>query len=413
MPDAEVASLASQYQQIRQQSNKLCEGLEIEDFVAQSMPDASPIKWHIAHTTWFFETFILKQYLPNYQPFNHHFEYLFNSYYNAVGQQFTRAQRGLLTRPTVQEVMKYRHAVDQQICQLLERNSNDDLLKLVVLGLHHEQQHQELMLTDLKHLLAVNPMQPAYQTRTALEQSKEIPLAFTAFEQQVIKIGYPAGDGFCFDNEQPRHEVLRPAFELSNRPVSNAEMIQFITEGGYRRSELWLSEGWAFVQENHLEAPLYWQQVDGKWCEFTLSGLQAVNLAAPVTHISLYEADALARWLDARLPTEFEWESAAAKQRIQGNFFESGCLHPSATTGLESLFGNVWQWTSSSYAAYPGYQVAAGAVGEYNGKFMCNQYVLRGGSCVTSQSHMRLSYRNFFPANARWQFTGVRLARSV
>lgn len=413
MPDAEVASLANQYQQIRQQTNKLCEGLEIEDFVAQSMPDASPIKWHLAHTSWFFETFVLRQFVPNYQPFNHHFEYLFNSYYNAVGKQFTRAQRGLLTRPTVQEVMSYRHAVDQEMCQLLERNSNIDVLKRVILGLHHEQQHQELMLTDLKHLLGVNPMQPAYRASAEFEQSQEAPLTFTAFEQQTVAIGYPAGDGFCFDNEQPRHEVLRPAFEISNRPVSNAEMIQFIADGGYRRSELWLSEGWTFVQDHYIEAPLYWQQVDGKWFEFTLSGLQAINLAAPVTHISLYEADALARWLDARLPTEFEWESAAAAQGIQGNFFESGCLHPSAKIGLESLFGNVWQWTSSSYAAYPGYQVAAGAVGEYNGKFMCNQYVLRGGSCATSQSHIRLSYRNFFPANTRWQFTGVRLARSV
>ncbi|OHV96452.1 hypothetical protein AKG95_17050 [Janthinobacterium lividum] len=416
--------LIDHYNKVRQHSLRLAEPLSDEDCGAQSMPDASPVKWHLAHTTWFFETFILESMEAAFTPFHPAFRVLFNSYYNGVGEKHPRAQRGLLTRPGMAQVRAYRIDVDARIGRLLAselaRDERERLTMLLALGLEHEQQHQELLLTDVKHLLAQSALFPAYMdnaldsapdSAVAPAQEHAQPTAWLAFDGGLAQIGH-AGDGFCFDNELPRHPQYVAPFELASALVTNGEFLAFIEAGGYRTAHLWLAEGWDWVRSGQLACPLYWQRDDaGHWQEFTLFGLRPLDLQAPATHLSLFEADAYAHWAGARLPTEAEWEVAA-----QGVVVQVGQLHPAAGTpgaGLRQMFGHCWQWTSSSYAPYPGYRTAPGALGEYNGKFMLNQYVLRGSSCATPAGHARASYRNFFPAGARWQFSGIRLARQV
>ena len=412
--------LIDHYHKVRRHSLLLAEPLSDEDCGAQSMPDASPVKWHLAHTTWFFETFILESMETAFAPFHPAFRVLFNSYYNGVGDKHPRAQRGLLTRPGMDVVRTYRANVDARIGRLLAselaRPERERLTMLLALGLEHEQQHQELLLTDVKHLLAQSALFPAYldsAVPATAPQPAPAP-AWIAFDGGLAQIGH-AGDGFCFDNELPRHPQYVAPFQLASALVTNGEFLAFIEAGGYRTAHLWLAEGWDWVRSQSLQCPLYWQRDDaGRWQEFTLYGLRPLDAAAPATHLSLFEADAYAHWAGARLPTEAEWEVAA-----QGVEMEVGRLHPAAGAsavagkGLRQMFGHCWQWTSSSYAPYPGYRTAPGALGEYNGKFMLNQYVLRGSSCATPAGHARASYRNFFPAGARWQFTGIRLARQV
>jgi ergothioneine biosynthesis protein EgtB len=405
----DARTLQHHYDAVRQRSLRLAEPLSAEDCCAQSMPDASPTKWHLAHTTWFFETFVLEPHEEHFAPFDAAYRYLFNSYYNGIGARHPRPQRGLLTRPSLVEVQAWRREVDRRIGALLASRGQDEALQaLVTLGLHHEQQHQELMLTDLKHLLSHNPTFPAYRGEPLPRAPAAAPLAWLRFDGGLVDTGH-GGDGFCFDNELPRHRVYLQPFELASRLVTNGEYARFIEQGGYRDPALWLSEGWDLVASGELAHPLYWQP-DGRggWLEFTLHGAAPLDPNLPVTHVSLYEADAYARWAGARLPLEAEWELAAG-----GAACESGALHPgpASTQGLSQLFGACWQWTGSSYAPYPGFAPSPGAIGEYNGKFMVNQYVLRGSSCATPPGHARASYRNFFPAGARWQFTGIRLAR--
>jgi ergothioneine biosynthesis protein EgtB len=412
--------VAQSFARIRATTELLCQPLEIEDFVVQSMPDASPAKWHLAHTSWFFEQFILKAQVRNYQSPHPQYEYLFNSYYQSVGAMHERPFRGLLTRPTVQEVMKYRAHVDDHMRELLEAHADDaSIASLVTLGLNHEQQHQELLLTDIKHLFSCNPLRPAYRSQPARDTPRDLtPMRFYTFDGGIEQIGASA-DSFAFDNELPRHKVLLEPFALANRLVTNSEYAEFIRDGGYQRAEVWLSDGWATITKERWARPPYWSEVLDS--EFTLNGVQALEPSAPVCHLSYYEADAFARWAGARLPTEAEWEIGAGQMPVRGNLLESGALHPRADDGdvvhdesqLRQLFGDVWEWTASPYVQYPGYRAPPGALGEYNGKFMCNQLVLRGGSCVTASSHIRASYRNFFYPHARWQFMGVRLARNV
>jgi ergothioneine biosynthesis protein EgtB len=410
--------LADAYRRVRAFTEHLCEPLATEDYVVQSMPDCSPTKWHLAHVSWFFETFLLQPNVAGYRSLHPQYTYLFNSYYNAVGQRHCRPKRGLISRPTVEETYRYRAYVDEHVLAWLDQADQQQVHKVepvLTLGLHHEQQHQELLLTDLKHMLAENPLHPVYRAWGSRPDQPAAALnpTWNTYAGGLCSIGY-AGQGFAFDNEGPRHQVFLQPFELASRPVTNAEWLAFIDDGGYQRPELWLSAGWATVQEQGWQAPLYWQrehEADGGWWTFSLHGYQPVAEDEPVCHVSYYEADAFARWADARLPTEAEWEVAATATPMTGNFVESGLYHPGPAS--DSLFGDVWQWTQSSYSAYPGFSPAAGAIGEYNGKFMCNQYVLRGGSCATSESHIRATYRNFFPADARWQFMGLRLARDV
>jgi ergothioneine biosynthesis protein EgtB len=430
----------ARFERVRQRSMLLVAPLSDEDCGAQSMPDASPLKWHLAHTTWFFETFVLEALEMQFIPFHRAFRMLFNSYYNGIGARHPRARRGLLTRPCMADVCAYRQDIDQRMTLLLRSDLGDteraQLADLLELGLQHEQQHQELMLTDVKHLLAHNPLLPAYldaplglASPLALAAPQQ---AWLAFDGGLTSIGFEPGvssdsegSGFCFDNELPRHLAYIAPFELAARLVTNREFLDFIESGGYRNADLWLSEGWDWVCREQIAAPLYWQcDDDGQWHEFTLHGLQPLALARPACHLSLFEADAYAHWVAARLPTEAEWECAqSAMDARSGAGAASGLtmaeqdpvrhLHPNGAThdGLAQMFGCCWQWTSSSYAPYPGYRAARGALGEYNGKFMLNQYVLRGSSCATPPGHARASYRNFFAADARWQFTGIRLAR--
>ena len=415
---APAAELARRFREVRAATRALAAPLGAEDCAIQSMPDASPVKWHLAHTTWFFETFILAPRSPGEPPFDPAFRVLFNSYYNAVGERHPRPQRGLLSRPPLERVLAYRDAVEQRMLALLAGPLDEPTRALVELGLNHEQQHQELILTDLKHMLSCNPLRPAYQKTWPLTPVQPAPSAWVAFGEGLREIGH-AGAGFAFDNEGPRHRVWLDAFELASHPVTNGQFLAFIEDGGYGRPELWLSAGWDTVVARGWQAPGYWERRDGGWHTFTLHGMVPVERNTPVCHVSFYEAEAFARWAGARLPTEAEWEHAAAALEVEGNFLESGALHPLATratpraTPLSQMFGDVWEWTRSDYAPYPGFRAAAGAVGEYNGKFMCNQYVLRGGSCATPASHVRASYRNFFPAEARWQFSGLRLARDA
>jgi ergothioneine biosynthesis protein EgtB len=406
--------LAARYLDVRRCTEELCRPLAAEDYVVQSMPDASPTKWHLAHVSWFFETFLLKPNLPEYDPLDPRYGYLFNSYYEAVGSRHPRPQRGLLSRPTVEETYAYRRHVDDWMRRLLARDLSRSVSDLVTLGLHHEQQHQELILTDLKHMLSFNLLHPTYsdwlsQRNRAGERAL---LTWIPFPGGVHEVGF-SGDGFAFDNESPRHRQYLEPFSLASRLVTNGEYIAFMEDGGYRRPELWLSAGWATVNEQGWQSPLYWQREDSGWHAFTLSGYRPVDPGEPVCHVSYFEADAYARWAGARLPSEAEWEVAASTV-LDGNFVGSGAFHPlpaPSEHGLQQMYGDVWEWTQSSYAPYPGFQAAPGAVGEYNGKFMVNQYVLRGGSCATPADHIRPTYRNFFPTDARWQFSGIRLAR--
>ena len=413
-----TSSLIERFRQVRQFTDQLVEPLSAEDCMIQSMPDASPTRWHLAHTTWFFETFVLRT-LPGYEPYDLQYEFLFNSYYNRVGHPFPRARRGLLSRPGLEEIRAYRRMVDERLLDLLDSGRMDaDQARVVELGLQHEQQHQELILTDIKHALAQNPLFPVYRRGKWLASGAPSESRWTEVPAGVYEIGH-ASDGFAFDNESPRHRVFLESHKLQDRLVTCGEYLQFVEAGGYAQPEHWLSLGWSTVQTQQWSAPLYWMQRDGQWHLFTLAGLKPLDLARPVCHLSYFEADAFARWSGYRLPTEAEWEVAAARSPITGHFAETllakgVALHPEpdASASLPQWCGNVWQWTSSSYAPYPGYQPPDGALGEYNGKFMCNQYVLRGGSIATSQSHIRATYRNFFPPEARWQFTGLRLAAS-
>ncbi len=413
-PAAAAADLDSRYRAVRDATAALCAPLSAEDCQAQSMEDASPAKWHLAHTTWFFETFVLVPNVADYRVAQPEFRVLFNSYYQSVGAQHPRPQRGLLTRPSLDEVRAYRAEVDAAMARLLARRGGEaELAALVELGLHHEQQHQELLLTDVKHLFSCNPLSPAYAAPAAPVSAPVLPSTWQPFAGGLRAIGH-GGDGFAFDNEAPRHRVYVEEFALASRPVTSGEFAEFVADGGYRRPELWLSDGWSAAQAHGWKAPLYWEWRDDAWWEFTLNGLRPLDTAAPVCHVSYYEADALARWAGARLPTEAEWEVAAETLPIEGNFAGSGRLHPIPAHGdgaLLQMFGDVWEWTQSPYTPYPGYQPPAGALGEYNGKFMCNQLVLRGGSCATPEGHVRPTYRNFFPPSARWQFSGLRLAR--
>jgi ergothioneine biosynthesis protein EgtB len=421
-PSPSRQAWAERYRAVRALTEELCQPLEPEDYVVQSMPDASPAKWHLAHTSWFFETFVLKPGLAGYEGSDPHHAYLFNSYYNAVGPMHCRALRGMISRPTVAETYRYRQQTDAAMAQLFEHANDDEWQRVeavVELGLHHEQQHQELLLTDLKHMFALNPLWPVYRAAPARPAGNRVetePLRWHEYAEGVHEIGY-GGDGFCFDNETPRHRQYLQPFRLASRLVTNGEYQAFIEDGGYSRPEYWLSLGWAAVREQQWQAPLYWIRQDDQWQAYTLHGLQPVDPAEPVCHVSFFEADAFARWAGGRLPTEAEWEVAAANHPIQGNFVDSRRFHPTRAAtdgpGPGQLFGDVWEWTRSDYAPYPGYRAAPGAIGEYNGKFMCNQYVLRGGSCATSRTHLRRTYRNFFPPDRRWQFTGLRLAQDV
>ncbi len=420
---ARANALADAYAKIRQTTLDLAAPLTAEDCQVQSMPDASPVKWHLAHLTWFFETFILEPYEPNFKPFDASFRVLFNSYYQGVGEMHPRAQRGLITRPTLAEVKLYRATVDERMQRLLAARHDDPALAdLITLGLHHEQQHQELLLTDIKHALSFNPTHAAYAKRWPMTSVRAQPLRWFAQPGGLIEHGFDAElDGaFCFDNETPRHGVYTAPFELASRPVNYGEFLAFIRDGGYQRPDLWLSMGWDWVRNGQREAPLYWRQTNGAWMNHTLQGVVEIDPRTPVCHLSYFEADAYARWAGARLPTEVEWEHAARRLTTHGrpNFADRGAFHPLPAEGESAdepvqMFGEVWEWTQSSYSSYPGYRALPGAVGEYNGKFMSNQYVLRGGSCATPAGHARASYRNFFPTDAQWQFSGVRLARDA
>lgn len=421
-PAARPASATSRFQAVRQQSEALCRPLLPEDTVVQPVIDVSPPKWHLAHTTWFWETFLLQQYLPSYTVFHPEYAFLFNSYYNSLGSRVNRADRGTLSRPALAEVYQYRAHVDAHMHQLLALADTLPAAcwEVFELGLQHEQQHQELLATDIKYILSTSPLAPAYQPAPAPEPAQAAaPVAWLPVPGGVYRIGF-TGAGFCFDNEQAPHDTYVADFELQNRLVTNAEYLEFMEAGGYRDFRYWLGEGWDLVQQQSWEAPLYWVLHEGRWHRFTHHGLQPLNLAAPVTHISFYEADAYAHWCGARLPTEQEWEIAARQFRpttAAGTFLESGRFDPQPVpatadpTVCHQLLGDAWEWTYSAYHPYPGYQRAAGALGEYNGKFMVNQLVLRGGSCATPENHIRLTYRNFFQADKRWQFTGIRLAR--
>jgi ergothioneine biosynthesis protein EgtB len=429
-----AAARSARYESVRGFTTALCRPLAVEDTVVQSMPDVSPTKWHLAHTSWFFETFLLAS-QPDYRPFHPQFGYLFNSYYQAVGERHARPQRGLLSRPTLAEIADYRAHVDASVLTLLRQRAGDlprDLAETLELGLQHEQQHQELILTDIKHVFASNPLRPAYRdvpSSTLHAPRSTLPTrgrepgagsgptdAWRSYPEGIYAIGHE-GDGFAFDNEAPRHRVFLGAFRIGTRAVTNEEYRAFMEDGGYRHPELWLSDGWNVVCERGWEAPLYWEREEGGWRQMTLVGMQEVEPSEPVCHVSFYEADAFARWAGARLPTEAEWEATAAEAPAAGNLAEEGFFHPQPAPGdpsaLRQFYGDVWEWTGSAYRPYPGYRPWKGALGEYNGKFMSGQMVLRGGSCATPRSHIRATYRNFFPPDARWQFSGIRLAQDV
>lgn len=404
------------FETIRRETEKLCQPLAIEDYVIQTAAEVSPAKWHLAHVSWFYETFILVPYANRYPAFHPLFAYIFNSYYEQVGQFHPRAQRGLLSRPTVEEVYRYRAHVDTHMKQLIETSEAEkwpEIARRLLIGLHHEQQHQELLLTDIKHNFATNPLNPAYRSDLPEPTIHQVtPLSWLNFPEGLQQIGF-AEAGFAYDNERPRHPVYVNPFHLASRLVTNEEYLEFVAADGYKRPELWLSDGWRAVHQYHWQAPLYWEKVEGEWSYMTLGGRRPLAMTAPVCHVSYYEAEAFARWAGKRLPTEVEWEVAVQTVPIEGNLRESDFLHPIATdqqAGLSQMYGDVWEWTQSPYTPYPGYHPPAGALGEYNGKFMCNQMVLRGGACVTPISHIRPTYRNFFYPHERWQFKGFRLA---
>jgi ergothioneine biosynthesis protein EgtB len=405
-------SLPQQFCSVRQQSESLCEPLSPEDMMVQSCPEASPAKWHLAHTTWFFETFLLRE-RPGYRSFDPNFYWLFNSYYNSISDHPEKKLRASFSRPSLNEVMEYRRHVDAAILQLLEEGAGAETERRIVLGLNHEQQHQELLLTDIKHALWTNPLRPSYDSSPLQEQSTDVALSFLPQAGGLVEIGH-AGDGFCYDNETPRHRVFLEPFEIASRPISCGEFLAFMEDGGYRRPELWLSDGWDIVQREKWCSPLYWFQRAGEWFLYTLRGEVSLKSlrATPVCHVSYYEADAYAHWAGQRLPSEAEWEAVAATYPVRGNLLESKRFHPSTEALHNSQFyGDVWEWTSSAYLGYPGFQPLPGALGEYNGKFMSGTMVLRGGSCTTPASHLRETYRNFFHPSIRWQFSGIRLAK--
>lgn len=440
-----AARLAERFSEVRTFTESLCAGLETEDYVVQSMEDVSPTKWHLAHTTWFWETFVLTPYAEGYELYDARYPFLFNSYYVQAGERHCRAQRGYLSRPTVEAVFAYRRHVDEAMGRFLEgldAASRPDVADVVEVGLNHEQQHQELMLTDLKHVFSVNPLRPAYRERLHVPAPDPGPVGWVSFEAGLHELGFEPADGapsrerFHFDNEGPRHRAFVEAFDLADRLVTCGEYLEFMADGGYDRTPLWLSLGWATREENAWTEPFYWERDESSptgYSHFTLSGMRPVDPHEPVCHLSYYEADAFARWAGARLPSEAEWEVGAravwdGAGDAPGSFADAGRLHPAPAStpggdgsaplttgpasGLRQMFGEVWQWTHSQYSPYPGYRPLEGALGEYNGKFMANQFVLRGGSVATSRSHIRPTYRNFFPPEATWQFTGLRLARS-
>jgi ergothioneine biosynthesis protein EgtB len=408
----ECGSLYGSFRETRALTQALCVPLTAEDCVVQSAPETSPAKWHLAHTTWFFETFVLQPYAGGYQPFHAQFGYLFNSYYEAVGSFHPRSARGLLTRPSLEEVAAYRRHVDERVTDLLAalpHAHRQDIEQRVVLGIHHEQQHQELLLTDIKHLFAMNPLRPAYRGALGAGGAAAAAPLWLSFPAGLYEVGH-AANGFAFDNESPRHRRYLESFRIASRPVTNAEFLDFVLDGAYDSPSLWLSDGWQTVNNRGWRAPLYWENHGGAWWQMTLAGMRAIDPAEPVCHVSYYEADAFARWSGKRLPLEYEWEVAASLYAAEGNFLDSGRLHPAPVRESTQFFGDVWEWTQSPYAPYPGYRPSAGALGEYNGKFMVNQMVLRGGSCVTPAGHVRPTYRNFFYPHDRWQFKGFRLA---
>ena len=419
LPDEQRSFWMNAYLNVRQQSEALCAPLTREDHVIQTAPEASPAKWHLAHVSWFFETFLLKAYLPGYAEFHPRFGYLFNSYYEQIGKFHPRQERGFLSRPGVDDIIRYRAHVDEHMLTLLQRAGDDvwpALQQRLEIGLNHEQQHQELLLTDIKLNFSANPLRPAYRDDLPETSSAAAPpLHWIALPGGIHEIGHPGG-GFAYDNEKPRHRVYLNAFRLASRPVTNGEFLAFMQDGGYDNPAFWLSDGWATSRRLHWSSPLYWESQDGAWWQFTLGGMRPLNLAEPVCHVSYYEADAYAAWAGKRLPTEAEWEIAARGLAVAGNLHDSGRLHPAPAMpgeGLLQMYGDVWEHTASPYQAYPGFRLAAGALGEYNGKFMCNQMVLRGGACVTAADHVRASYRNFFYPHERWQFQGIRLAEDA
>ncbi|MFG0316610.1 MAG: ergothioneine biosynthesis protein EgtB [Planctomycetota bacterium JB042] len=418
--------LTRAFRDVREFTGRLCRPLRTEDFVVQSMPDASPTRWHLAHTTWFFETFVVRAARPDQPVVDPAYHHLFNSYYETIGDPFPRPKRGLLTRPTVEEVFEYRRVVDERVREILATDGEDVVARVapaLEVGLHHERQHQELLLTDIWHAFGQNPLHPVYRDVALDDPGETRPLRWTTYDEGVVHVGHSAGS-FGYDNERPRHRVFLETYELADRPVTIGEFQEFVDDGGYRRADLWLAEGFDLARREGWRAPLYWKEGYGVTRCFTLAGLIEPNPAAPVSNVSYFEADAYARWAGARLPTEFEWEAAAAALPVAGNFVEGEAFRPlpdpagaEAPEGRDApalprqMFGDVWEWTSSAYAPYPGFTAPAGALGEYNGKFMVNQYVLRGGSCLTSRSHVRATYRNFFSAASRWQCSGFRLAR--
>jgi len=410
------SEVLARYGGVRRQSEHLAANLSDADATVQSMADASPTKWHLAHVSWFFEEVVLRAAVEGYRPFREDYSFLFNSYYEAVGERQPRPLRGMLTRPSLQEVREYRAYVDSHMESFLMSEQADDFASLVELGLQHEQQHQELLLTDILHLFAQNPLRPTFKDPGPLSRAtdKQLATGYTAFSGGIVEVG-AEGSGFAFDCEGPRHKALLEPFALANGPVTARDWVSFIEDGGYRNPLLWLSDGWAQVLDNGWTAPLYWENRDGEWWTMTLRGMQPVDMDAPVCHVSYFEADAFAEWAGKRLPGEFELEIAATEQPIEGNFAGSGRLRPAPVYereggGVAGLYGDVWEWSRSAYAPYPGFKPNAGVVGEYNGKFMSGQYVLKGGSCATPEGHMRASYRNFWHPEKRWQFTGLRLA---
>ncbi len=412
-------NLIQRFKSVRNFSHSLCKTLVTEDYVIQSMPDVSPTKWHLAHTSWFFEAFILSKAEKNYKSLHPQYNFLFNSYYIQVGERHTRAYRGLLSRPTVEQVYEYRKYVDKNMLEFLENVDEkifNEFAFVVEVGLNHEQQHQELLVTDIKHVFSVNPLRPVFREREIKTVGDIPPMEWIKFDEGIYEIGHD-GSAFNYDNETPRHKEFVEPFKLGTRLITNKEYIEFINAGGYKTAPLWLSDGWATVENEKWEAPFYWEKKDGEWWNFTLSGFRKVEPNEPVCHVCFYEAEAFAHWAGARLATEAEWETASSNLNIEGNFVEEENFHPIALTqnvgekSLSQMYGDVWEWTRSGYSPYPGYKPLPGALGEYNGKFMSSQMVLRGGSCATSKTHIRNTYRNFFPPNARWQFMGIRLAK--